>query len=112
MSYEEMNVFRFIVAVATACMEDERPPASTVTPERACRYIRGILDTALSRFGITYEVRPMAYPACSKIPVIISLNGIGERLFWFYPASDHTEIAQDLEGALHDAIQCAAPVPA
>ena len=56
MNYEEMNVFRFIVAVATACMEDEKPRASAVTRERACDYISGILDIALSRFGIGYHV--------------------------------------------------------
>ena len=112
MTYEELHVFKFIVAVATACMEDERPPAFATTPELACRYIRGILDLALSRFGLAYDVRPMAYPVCSKIPIIISLDGIGDRLFWFYPASDNAAIAKELEGALHDAVQCAAPVPA
>ena len=112
MNYEEMNVFRFIVAVAAACMEDVRPRASAMTRERACDYISGILDIALSRFGIGYHVQPMKYPECSKIPIIISLDGLGDRLFWFHPNSDTGTLAAELEGALHDAVQHAVLIPA
>ena len=111
-TYEEMNVFRFIIAVATACMEDERPRADAFTCERACSYVGGILDIALSRFGIDFSVRPMKYPVCCKIPIIITLDGLGERLFWFHPSSDTGALAAELEGVLHDAVQQTILIPA
>ena len=51
MSCEELNVFRFAVTVAAVCMEDDRPPASNMTRELACEYIRGILDIALAQLS-------------------------------------------------------------
>lgn len=107
-----MNVFRFAVAVAAVCMEDERPLATAMTRERACEYISGILNMALAHTGIVFHVQPMRYPKCSKIPIIISLEGLGDLLFWFYPHADACTIAEELEGTLHDAVQSAVRVPA
>lgn len=112
MTCEEMNVFRFAVAVAAVCMEDDRPLPSAMTQERACEYISGILKMALSHTGIKYRVRPMKYPASSKIPIIISLEGLGDLLFWFYPRLDACSVAAELEGTLHDTVQRAVRLPA
>lgn len=112
MSCEELNVFRFAVTVAAVCMEDDRPPASDMTRELACEYIRGILDIALAHTGIEFRVQPMEYPVSSKIPVIISLEGLGDLLFWFHPYLDACSVASELEGTLHDAVQRAVRVPA
>lgn len=112
MTGEELNVFGIAVAVAAACLEDEKPDAADMTNEDACEYVGHILSLALANTGIGSRVRPLAYPACSKMPLIISLTGLGERLIWFYPDSDPALLASDLNGALCDLIQCASGVPA
>ena len=112
MTSEEINLFRFAIAVAAVCMEDERPPAAEMTQERACEYISGILEMALAHTGVTFKAYPMQYPKCSKIPIIISFDRIGKKLFWFYPDSDISSIAEDLLSVVQDPLQCAMRVTA
>lgn len=105
MKYDEMTCFRCAVAVAVTCMEDERPQSETVTPQQAADYICNVLDIVFAYSGIECTVVPMLYPACSKIPLIIRLSGLGTRLFWFHTHAAQERVAQELEGTLHDLIE-------
>lgn len=62
-------------------------------------------DIVFAYSGIECTVVPMIYPACSKIPLIIRLSGLGTRLFWFHAHAAQERVAQELEGTLHDLIE-------
>ena len=47
MKYDEMICFRYAVAVAVSCLEDERPRGDEATPESAAAYIAHVLDLSL-----------------------------------------------------------------
>ena len=61
--------------------------------------ISAMLDIVFAYSGIECTVVPMIYPACSKIPLIIRLSGLGTRLFWFHAHAAQERVAQELEGA-------------
>ena len=105
MNNEEMNVFKFIVAVAVASTEYERPRLGDITGESACRYLREVLGMVFANTGIDYRVQAMPYPPSCKIPMIITLSGAGDCLFWFHPSASAGTVAAELEGALHDIVQ-------
>ena len=103
MESENRNVFRFILGVAVACMEDSRPKTEETGPEDACGYVAGVLETAFAGTGVRFGVRPLAYPGKSKFPVVIAMDGLGERLFWFQPYASAAGVSRELEGALSGA---------
>lgn len=105
MKYDEMICFRCAVAVAVSCLEDERPPGDAATPQSVAKYIPHVLDIVFAYSGIETCVIPMVYPSCCKVPLIIRLYGMGDRLLWYHQNADSTELADELEGALHDLIQ-------
>ncbi len=112
MKNRNRSVFRIIIGVAVACMEECRPKAGNATPELVCEYVADVLETVFSGTGIGVHVRPLAYPASSKIPVIIGLDGLGEMLYWYYPGSDAGSVAEELEGVLCEVAERAERVPA
>ena len=112
MKNRNRSVFRIIIGVAVACMEECRPKTGEATPELVCEYVAGVLETVFSGTGVGVHVRPLAYPSSCKIPVIISLDGLGERLFWYHPGSDAGSVAVELDGALCDVAERAERVPA
>ena len=104
------NYFKFVIAVAincsnTTCDQD-------MTPEQAATHIGNVLELLFSDSGITAQVEPMTYPACSKIPLIITLNDAEQRLLWFYPNMTVSELAEELAGLLSDACECTLSVSA
>ena len=103
MNSEETGAFRFFVGIAVACMEEFRPKSDAVTPESACGYVAGVLETVFAGTGVWFGVRPLAYPGKSKFPVVIAMDGLGERLFWFQPYASAAGVSRELEGALSGA---------
>lgn len=112
MKYDEMICFRCAVAVAVSCLEDERPHGEEATPQGVATYITHVLDIVFAHSGIKTSVVPMVYPSCCKVPLIIRLHGMGDRLLWYHQNADSAELAEELEGALHDLIQAAVCVSA
>lgn len=105
MKYDEMICFRCAVAVAVSCLEDERPQRGETTPQGIAAYIAHVLDIVFAHSGIETCVIPMAYPSCCKVPLIIRLHGMGDRLLWYHQNADSAELAEELEGTLLDLIQ-------
>lgn len=102
MKCNENTRFMCAVAVAVACMEDERPKNQDVNPMQAADYMQHVLDILFSASEFTPKVETMTYPRCSKIPLIIRIGGLGACLFWYYPNQSAGEIAGDLEDVLED----------
>ena len=106
------SVFRIIIGVAVACMEESRPKLGEATPELVCEYVAGVLETVFSGTGIGVHVRPLVYPASCKFPVIITLDGLGDLLYWYYPGTDASSVADELAGVLRDVAERAERIPA
>ena len=100
MKYDELTGFKCAVAVAVACLEDERPKGESIQPEAAAQYVSDVLEVLLSSAPVEATVEPMTYPRCCKIPLIISIDGHDACLYWYYPNATASEVAQELEGAL------------
>lgn len=99
MKHDGTDFFKYAVAVAVACMEDERP-RSDVTSEMAAIYIHNILELIFCFSGVAFTVTPMAYPSCSKFPIIIRLLDAGEVLLWYYPQMSPGALSVELESLL------------
>ena len=112
MKKRENSVFRIIIGVAVACMEDGRPKLEDATPELVCDYVAEVLETAFSGSGIGVHVRPLVYPSSCKFPVIITVEGYGDLLYWYYPGTDAGSVADELAGVLRDVAERAERIPA
>jgi len=97
------NFFKYAIAVAVACTQDDQPKGD-VTQKAAADYIRSILDLVFCHSGIEYTVSPMAYPKCGKVPIIIRLCGIDEVLLWYYPQMSPGDLAVELDSLLQGAL--------
>lgn len=100
MKYDESTGFKCAVAVAVACLEDERPRGELVQPEEAAQYVSDVLEVLFSSAPFKATVTPMSYPTGHKIPLIIRIDGFTPCLYWYYPNAMTGEVAQELEGAL------------
>lgn len=77
---------RFAVAVALACYD--LPTDRAMTSEEAAQLVKWVIDMALGPDASNVQVEPMEnYPASSKMPLIISMAGVQQHLFWFYRSS-------------------------
>ena len=112
MNCEELVAMHLALAVTAIYMEENRPEAKDMTAAKASEYIQELLGHAFSPHGIVFTVRPLAYPKCSKIPIIISLKKYGTRLLWFHPEADAGTIVRDLEETLSDLIERVSKVSA
>ena len=45
MKYDELTGFKCAVAVAVACLEDERPKGESIQPEAAAQYVSDVLES-------------------------------------------------------------------
>ena len=99
MKKDGTNFFKYAVAVAVACSEEDKP-SGNVTPDQAAEYVRNILDLIFCYSGIEHSVQPMPYPKCGKIPLIIRLYGVDEALLWYYPTMTPGDLAVELESLL------------
>ena len=94
---------RFAVAVALACYD--LPTDRAMTSEEAAQLVKWVIDMALGPDASNVQVEPMEnYPASSKMPLIISMAGVQQHLFWFYPQ-------QSFEG-MCDALSAMGRIPA
>lgn len=91
MKYDELTGFKCAVAVAVACLEDERPKGESIQPEAAAQYVSDVLEVLLSSAPVEATVEPMTYPRCCKIPLIISIDGHDACLYWYYPNATASE---------------------
>ena len=81
---------RFAVAVALACYD--LPTDRAMTSEEAAQ---------LGPDASNVQVEPMEnYPASSKMPLIISMAGVQQHLFWFYPQQSFEEMCDALSAML------------
>lgn len=106
-----MNYFTFAIAVAAVSAAEEKPEGD-VAPEIAADYIQSVLNLLFSNMDCTFHVRPMKYPKCGKIPLIIASDGMDESLLWYYPQMSIRQLAIELESVLHNFVSAAHPVPA
>ena len=105
------SYFKFVVAVAINCSNEPQWSEDT-TPDQAAAHISSVLQLLFGDSDITMQVEPMAYPICSKIPLIITLNDAEQRLLWFYPKMTTAELAEELAGLLSDVYECTLSVSA
>ncbi len=112
MNCEEMVALHIALAVSAICMETKRPEAKDMTAAKAGEYVSELLEHAFSTSGIGFNVRPLAYPKCSKIPILITIRKYGVRLFWFQPDADVGTIVKEIEDTLCDLIERAGNVSA
>lgn len=112
MNCNENTRFMCAVAVAVACMEDERPKQPCVEPEQAAKYLQDVLNILFSASDVVPKVETMLYPQCSKIPLVIRVDGLGACLFWYYPSQSAGTIAEELMDVLVDLLRQIARVSA
>ena len=81
MAEKEMrNQFRSAITAAAVCC---RMPVSDETSS-ITQYLKSLLDAALDGAGLYADVIPLPYQPCSKLPVVIALDGKNPRLLWYY----------------------------
>lgn len=95
------NGMNFILTVAIACSRDYGV-GPDISPDKAAAHIKDVLQIAFSNTGYTFDVQPLAYPACSKIPLVITVNGDEQRLLWFYPQMPIATLAEELSSLMVD----------
>lgn len=105
MNINDVNIFRLSIAVAIECSLQDRPQDQDFNPQSAAQYIENVLGIVFANSGRNYTVEPLPYPVCSKIPLIITCDGVDQCLFWFYPHVDQGMLAYMLEDALYG-IEC------
>ena len=111
MKIDENKYLRFDLAVALSCCN---PPelGSELDGKKAAAYIEEALRVLLSNTGISVHVAPLPYPQCSKIPLVITLNGAEQRLLWFYPQMSTADLTEELEGLVCDYVVPLLCIPA
>lgn len=93
MAEKEMrNQFRSAITAATVCC---RMPVSDETSS-ITQYLKSLLDTALDGAGLYAEVMPLPYQPCSKLLVVIALDGKNPRLLWYYKGMSTPALADEL----------------
>lgn len=93
------SFIRFAVAVALACYD--LPTDRAMTSEEAAQLVKWVIDMALGPDASNVQVEPMEnYPASSKMPLIISMAGVQQHLFWFYPQQSFEEMCDALSAML------------
>lgn len=68
------------------------------------QFVQHILERVFDKSDLEVKVKPMAYPASSKRPLIISINGDMHRLLWYYPGMKALKLADELYGLLYDVV--------
>lgn len=90
---------RFAVAVALACYD--LPTDRAMTSEETAQLVKWVIDMALGPDASNVQVEPMEnYPASSKMPLIISMAGVQQHLFWFYPQQSFEGMCDALSAML------------
>lgn len=99
MRIDRESFIRFAVAVALACYD--LPADRAMTSEEAAQLVKWVIDMALGPNASNVQVEPMEnYPASSKMPLIISMAGVQQHLFWFYPQQSLEEMCDALSAML------------
>ena len=99
MRIDRESFIRFAVAVALACYD--LPADRAMTSEEAAQLVKWVIDMALGPDASNVQVEPMEnYPASSKMPLIISMAGVQQHLFWFYPHQAFEEMCDTLSEML------------
>ena len=99
MRIDRESFIRFAVAVALACYD--LPADRAMTSEEAAQLVKWVIDMALGPDASNVQVEPMEnYPASSKMPLIISMAGVQQHLFWFYPQQSFEEMCDALSAML------------
>lgn len=99
MRFDRESFIRFAVAVALACYD--LPTDRAMTSEEAVQLVKWVIDMALGPDASNVQVEPMEnYPASSKMPLIISMAGVQQHLFWFYPQQSFEEMCDALSAML------------
>lgn len=111
MKLERNSFIRFAVAVALACYD--LPADRSMAPDEAIRLVKWVIDMALGPVASSIQVEPMqGYPPCGKIPLIISIAGVQEHLFWFYPQQSFEDMCDTLSAMLSEIPVSCESVPA
>ena len=77
------------------------PTDRAMTSEEAAQLVKWVIDMALGPDASNVQVEPMEnYPASSKMPLIISMAGVQQHLFWFYPQQSFEEMCDALSAML------------
>ena len=101
MKIERKSFVRFAVAVALAC--HDRPIDQEITAEEAAVLLKWVIDMALGPNAADVTVEPMTnYPVSSTMPLIISVAGVQQHLFWFYPHQAFEEMCDALSEMLYE----------
>lgn len=99
MRIDRESFIRLAVAVALACYD--LPTDRAMTSEEAAQLVKWVIDMALGPDASNVQVEPMEnYPASSKMPLIISMAGVQQHLFWFYPQQSFEGMCDALSAML------------
>ena len=108
MAEKEMrNQFRSAITAAAVCC---RMPVSDETSS-ITQYLKSLLDTALDGAGLYADVMPLPYQPCSKLPVVIALDGKNPRLLWYYKGMSAPALADELYWLFCDCLLYTSPSP-
>ena len=81
--------------------------------KQAARLVKGVIDMALGPAASGVLVEPMRnYPPSGKMPLIISVAGVQQHLFWFYPQQPFEEMCETLSAMLNEIPVTGDSVPA
>ena len=101
MDFERKHFVRFAVAVALACYG--RPTDQSMTSDEAAKLVKWVIDMALGPAAMHIVVEPIrSYPPSGKVPLIISMVGVQQYLFWFYPNQPFEQKCEALSDMLSE----------
>ena len=89
------------------------PADRAMTSDEAARLVKWVIDMALGPAASGVLVEPMRnYPPSGKMPLIISVAGVQQHLFWFYPQQPFEEMCEPLSAMLKEIPVTCDSVPA
>lgn len=88
-------------AICRAALNYQPDTDRAMTSEEAAQLVKWVIDMALGPDASNVQVEPMEnYPASSKMPLIISMAGVQQHLFWFYPQQSFEGMCDALSAML------------
>ena len=105
------SYFRFLVL--EAMVTNEPPITEELSEQDAIDLVKRVICIALQKDESEVQVERLEnYPHCCKMPLLISVDGGDDQLFWFYPQQPFAKMCAALRDMLEDLSASCCAVPA
>ena len=86
---------RFMVSVAMACTNKDRPDVP-LDKREAAEFLLDVLHIALNDRKHQIQIEAVPYPVTTKVPLTVRMDGSTPYLFWYYPMESREQLVEDV----------------